>query len=194
MEDIISMSDMGLIFEVTDGYGIDRESIRVDLSKEDPGSVRKGEAGMIEITVPLTTSLEHWLPTLDSRLKGGAGRQMIITVEVEPSPNCDYHPQQVFEALEEPWQVSRVRVERPDGSYGWCLVTGWCSDEDGSASETFCAKVGDSSSGFSFLVHGGDWGLRLMSAHHAGEWSLDDASQWGEPYLLLADLTDVEAA
>ena len=69
MEDIISMSDMGLIFEVTDGYGIDRESIRVDLAKEDPGSVRKSEEGMIEITVPLTTSLEHWLPTLDSRLK-----------------------------------------------------------------------------------------------------------------------------
>ncbi len=69
MEDIISMSDMGLIFEVTDAHGIDREHIRVDLSKEDPGSVRKSEAGMIEITVPLTTSLEDWLPTLDSRLK-----------------------------------------------------------------------------------------------------------------------------
>ena len=69
MEDIISMSDMGLIFDVTDGYGIDRESIRVDLSKEDPGSVRKGESGMIEITVPLTTPLEEWLPALDSRLK-----------------------------------------------------------------------------------------------------------------------------
>ncbi len=69
MQDIISMSDMGLIFEVTDGYGIDREHIRVDLSKEDPGSVRKGEAGMIEITVPLTTPLEQWLSALDSRLK-----------------------------------------------------------------------------------------------------------------------------
>ena len=91
---------------------------------------------------------------------------MIITVEVEPSPNCDYHPQQVFEALEEPWRVSRVRVERPDGSYGWCLVTGWCSDEDGSACEAFCAKVGDSGSGFSFLVHGGDYGLRLMPSDH----------------------------
>ncbi len=119
---------------------------------------------------------------------------MIITVEVEPSPNCDYHPQQVFEALEEPWRVSRVRVERPDGSYGWCLITGWCSNEDGSACEALCAKVGDSGSGFSFLVHGGDLGLRLMPDHDAGKWSLDDASQWGEPYLLLADLIDVEAA
>ena len=119
---------------------------------------------------------------------------MIITVEVEPSPNCDYHPQQVFEAMEEPWRVSRVRVERPDGSYGWCLVTGWCSDKDGSACEALCAKVGDSGSGFSFLVHGGDFGLRLTPDHDVGEWSLDDASQWGEPYLLLADLTDVEAA
>ena len=69
MEDIISMSDMGLIFDVTDAYGIDREHIRVDLAKEDPGSVVKSDAGMIEITVPLTTPLEQWLPALDSRLK-----------------------------------------------------------------------------------------------------------------------------
>ena len=73
MNDIISMSDMGLIFEVTDGYGIDREHIRVDLAKEDPGAVGKNDAGMIEITVPLSTPLQQWLPALDSWLKAELG-------------------------------------------------------------------------------------------------------------------------
>jgi hypothetical protein len=33
-------------------------------------------------------------------------------------------------------------------------------------------------------VVGGAWGLRLQPAA-AGKWDLNDASQWGEPYLLL---------
>ena len=33
MEDNISMTDMGMIFEVTDALGIDREAIRVELAK-----------------------------------------------------------------------------------------------------------------------------------------------------------------
>ena len=75
MEEIISMADMGTIFEVTDELGIDRESIRVDLTKEDPGSVQRGSGGLaqadstIEIVVPLSTSLEEWLPTLKAELE-----------------------------------------------------------------------------------------------------------------------------
>ena len=75
MEDIIGMAEMGMIFEVTDDLGIDRESIRVDLTKEDPGSVQVGEAGMmggrgiVEIVVPLSTPLEEWLPTLKAELQ-----------------------------------------------------------------------------------------------------------------------------
>ncbi|PZC50722.1 MAG: hypothetical protein DK304_000592 [Chloroflexi bacterium] len=65
---MISMSDMGLIFDITDVHGIDREHIRVDLSKEDPGLITRNESGLFEIVVPLTTSLEDWLPTLDSAL------------------------------------------------------------------------------------------------------------------------------
>lgn len=69
MEDMISMEDMGLVFQVTDELGIDRESIRVELTKEDPGSVERREDGAIEIVVPLSTSLDEWLPTLDSELR-----------------------------------------------------------------------------------------------------------------------------
>ena len=62
------MSDMGLIFDITDLHGIDREHIRVDLSKEDPGLVSRNISGMFEIVVPLGTPVKDWLPTLDSAL------------------------------------------------------------------------------------------------------------------------------
>tara|TARA_B100001123_G_scaffold269518_1_gene299937 strand:+ start:4615 stop:4830 length:216 start_codon:yes stop_codon:yes gene_type:complete len=65
---MISMYDMGLIFEITDLHEIDREHIRVDLSKEDPGLVSKNISGMFEIIVPLTTPVKDWLPTLNSAL------------------------------------------------------------------------------------------------------------------------------
>ena len=69
MEDIIGMADMGLIFEVTDDLDIDREAVRVELTKEDSGSVRRGAGGDIEIVVPLSTPLEEWLPTLKAELQ-----------------------------------------------------------------------------------------------------------------------------
>lgn len=69
MQDIISMADMHMIFEVTDALGIDREALRVDLTKEDPGSVRRGGGGLVEIVVPLTIPLGDWLPTLKAELQ-----------------------------------------------------------------------------------------------------------------------------
>ncbi len=69
MENMINMEDMGLVFQVTDDLGIDRESIRVELTKEDPGSVQRRDDGAIEIVVPLSTSLDEWLPALDSELR-----------------------------------------------------------------------------------------------------------------------------
>ena len=69
-EDIIGMDDMAQVFEVTDALEIDREIIRVELTKEDPGSVVKRSDGMIEIVVPLTEPLEAWLLTLKSGLYG----------------------------------------------------------------------------------------------------------------------------
>ena len=67
-EDIIGMKEMGLIFEVTDALGIDREEIRVPLEKEDPGGVKRLDSGIIEITVPTTTPLEEWQAILEEEL------------------------------------------------------------------------------------------------------------------------------
>ena len=69
VESIIGMHDMGLIFEVTDAMGIDRESISVPLGKEDPGAVRKLPTGDIEIVVPESIPLEDWLGTLQAELE-----------------------------------------------------------------------------------------------------------------------------
>lgn len=75
MEEMISMADMGLIFEVTDALEIDREVVRVELIKEDPGSVNvvsgglSGQDRLIEVVMPQSTPLDDWLPILEAELK-----------------------------------------------------------------------------------------------------------------------------
>lgn len=78
MDEIITMEDMASVYEVVDELGIDRESINVELGKEDPGGWAMGSGGMmkrevIEITLPLTTPLEEWLPALKVGLQELAG-------------------------------------------------------------------------------------------------------------------------
>ena len=63
-EDMIGMDDMAQVFEMVDALGIDREAVRVELTKEDPGSVAQRSDGMVEIIIPLTTPLGQWLETL----------------------------------------------------------------------------------------------------------------------------------
>ena len=57
-EDLITMEDMAVIFEVTDALGIHRESVRVELNKEDPGSIQKVADGMVEITLPANENVQ----------------------------------------------------------------------------------------------------------------------------------------
>ena len=57
-EELISMEDMAAIFEVTDALGIHRESVRVELTKEDPGSIQRAGDGIVEITLPVNESTE----------------------------------------------------------------------------------------------------------------------------------------
>ncbi|MSQ07469.1 MAG: hypothetical protein EXR54_09405 [Dehalococcoidia bacterium] len=67
---IIGMNDMSVIFSVTDLLGINRESVRVDLSKEDPGAVGRDAEGMIAITVPEHGAVEEFAATLRTALEG----------------------------------------------------------------------------------------------------------------------------
>ncbi len=66
---IIGLAYMEIIFSVTDALGIDRESVSVELTKEDPGSVGKSSKGTIEITVPASNTIEEFSVRLDQELK-----------------------------------------------------------------------------------------------------------------------------
>ena len=68
--DIITMADMAAVFDVTDAFSIDRESISVELSKEDPGAISAAANGEIEITLPLTEPLAPFLAGVRQHLIG----------------------------------------------------------------------------------------------------------------------------
>lgn len=53
---IITMDDMAAVFAVTDDYGVHRESVSVELAKEDPGSVAVSARGVVEITLPASSA------------------------------------------------------------------------------------------------------------------------------------------
>ena len=67
--DIITKEDMANVFDVTDSFLIDRESIQVELTKEDPGMVNGEDGGVLEITLPLTVTLKEWSVTLKIKLE-----------------------------------------------------------------------------------------------------------------------------
>jgi len=48
---------------------IDRESIQVELTKEDPGMVNLEDGGELEITLPLNASVQEWSATLRNTLE-----------------------------------------------------------------------------------------------------------------------------
>ena len=64
---------------MTDGFGIDRETIRVELAKEDPGSVGQNSGGFIEITVPESKTIEEFAPRVKAELES-----MGYTVQEQP--------------------------------------------------------------------------------------------------------------
>ncbi len=72
---IIDMHDMDTIFSVTDAFGIHRESVSVELTKEDPGLVQMGsnrspDSGpSIEITIPAAGTVEEFAQRLQTELE-----------------------------------------------------------------------------------------------------------------------------
>ena len=67
-QEIIGMDDMMAIYEITDLFGIDRESISVPLERAGAGSVAGEPGGDIEIVAPEAVTTREWLHTLRSSL------------------------------------------------------------------------------------------------------------------------------
>ncbi len=91
-----------------------------------------------------------------------------------------------FEPLSLARRVTSVVYHAEDGIR--CRVTGFGPDGPEPA---VAQKVADSGAGASWLVRGGPWGLRLTPETEDGAWDLEAGSQWGEPFLLVADTEDM---
>lgn len=115
-------------------------------------------------------------------------------VDVESNPNSPMSANQVFHNIDLPFRVVQVRIfeGEPDGQL--CAITGWSSKDNGSPVEAYAVRIEDSSEGAAFLIYGGDWGVRLRPAEDDVSWSHENGSQWGEPYLVLADAEDIVRA
>ncbi len=114
----------------------------------------------------------------------------MVVIEIPANPNCEAVEMRVFHDLEPPRPVSQVRVEREGAAPQWFGVTGWTLA--GATQPAVAQKVDDSGEGVALLIHGGDAGLRLRAVGAAGSWQLDDAQQWGLPFLLISDAGDVK--
>ena len=68
-DEIIRMTDMNVIFSVTDRMGIHRESVTVELTKEDPGVISQPVPGKINITIPLSMPLPEFSDLLRVELE-----------------------------------------------------------------------------------------------------------------------------
>ena len=67
---IIGMDDMMAIYEVTDRFDIDRETISVPLEKAGGGSVTANEDGSIEIVAPVSMPMRDWQRMLEDGIRG----------------------------------------------------------------------------------------------------------------------------
>lgn len=114
-----------------------------------------------------------------------------IEVEVEHNENTYGVPLRIFSATAEPYQISHIKMDVRGQTGIPHSVTGWSSADGGSSCPAYCVSVEDSGAALSYLVFGGDWGLRFKPADSVQGWGHGNEDQFGEPCLLLADLSDI---
>lgn len=117
-----------------------------------------------------------------------------MIVEVEPNPNCEMSVYARFKDAGSARPVLQVRLHDRNPAGEWYWVTGWSEDDTTPACPAYAQPVEDSGSGLAHLVYGGLYGLRLKPVDRDEPWSLDNARQWGEAYLLLAGDRDLRYA
>jgi hypothetical protein len=115
-----------------------------------------------------------------------------LFVRFEENPNCGFAEDRVWKELDAPRVVTHVLRAR-EGKDVWCPITGL--NEKGEFISAQGRKVEDSGEGVCWLVYGGLWGLRLRWPDKESPWSLNDPTQWAEPFMLLpANGADVRFA
>ena len=110
---------------------------------------------------------------------------MFIEVDVSEGAQGEipFAVTRVFDAMEDPVQVSRVMAPDLESDERMCDVTGW-SSEIGPC-PAHAVLVEDSGEGIAMLIYGGDEGIRLKPVDCQEVWDLNSPHQWGEACLLL---------
>lgn len=114
----------------------------------------------------------------------------MIVIEIAPNPNCEAVDLRLFHELEPPRTVRQIRLERQPGHAQWYDVVGW--SHDGTPQAALGQKVDDSGEGVAILIHGGDAGLRLRPCGSTSPWRLDHPHQFGLPFILTTDTSDLQ--
>ncbi len=107
---------------------------------------------------------------------------MFLEIEVMEGANCPLSFTRMFDATQDPVQVSRVMASDPQDDDRMCDVTGWSA---GGPCPAYAALVEDSGEGIAMLIYGGDEGIRLKPVDCNEPWDLSSPQQWGEACLLL---------
>lgn len=101
-------------------------------------------------------------------------------------PACDNLPEPTMATFKEtgPAVVLQAIKLWRDQTWQWCAVTGW--SETGPVL-AMIQPIEESGDGPARLIHGGEHGLRLALLPTSGavRWSVDNAEQWGEPFLIV---------
>jgi hypothetical protein len=114
----------------------------------------------------------------------------MFVIEIPPNPNCEAVDLRVFNDLEPPRRVTHVRLEsQTERAPAWHAITGWTLA--GLPCDALARKVDDSGEGVAILISGGDAGLRLHAKDSRPHWRLDDLQQFGLPWLLVSDPSDL---
>ena len=109
----------------------------------------------------------------------------MVVVEIPENPNCNPVDLRVFHDVEAPRAVRQVCLQRLNEPLAWYDVSGWTLDNR--PCPAVACRVDDSGEGLALLVTGGEAGLRLRPVGSGNVWSLEDTSQWGASFLLMAN-------
>lgn len=112
-----------------------------------------------------------------------------MILEIEPNANCEATDMKVFQESGPTREIHEIRYYRKSPEPFWCSISGWTTDNR--PCPALAQRIGDSGDGEAILIYGGNAGLRLKRLGDAGDWSLENIGQWGEPYLVYGDENDV---
>ena len=106
-------------------------------------------------------------------------------IDIDANDNISEATMATFKETGASVPIRAIRLE-VDGAWQWCAVVGW---SESGASPALLTPIEESGDGPARLLHGSDQGLRLARIADQDDateirWSIREATQWGEPFVI----------